>query len=394
MKKHLWLAMVLAGLCQFTAPAQAQDIKVGALGVYSGPYSWWGQEYKKGIDLWLDQNKNKVGNDTVTVLERDEGGVNPQRVRQLAQELVVRDGVQYLFGGSFTPNVLAMADVANQTKTPVLIGNSGTASVTLKSPYFVRMGFTQWTLSVPLVKYAVGQGVKNAAIVVADYAPGYDGIDAYTDTMQKAGGTISAVVKVPLGTTDYSTYLQRVQDAHPQAIFLFMPQGPMSAGFIKAFKDRGLDKDGIALYATAETMESDLPSIGASALGTITALHYSPFLTTPENQAFVQAYRAKYGPDALPTIASVAAYDAMSAIAVMIKATGGKKDGDKAMAAIKGYAWNSPRGPVSIDPNTREIVQNVYIRRVETIDGKMGNKPIETYKAMPEPWHVLHPQGQ
>lgn len=391
-KRYLWVAAAVAGLCQFATTVHADEIKVGAVGVYSGPYSWWGTEFRKGINLWMDQNKGKVGNDTITVLERDEGGVNPQRTRQLAQELVVRDGVQYIFGGSFTPNVLAMADVANQTKTPVLIGNSGTSSVTQKSPYFVRMGFTQWTVSVPLVQYAASKGVKTAAIVVADYAPGYDAIDAYGETFKKAGGTISAEVKVPMGTTDYSSYLQRVKDAKPQAVFMFMPQGPMSAGFIKAFKDRGLDKDGIALYATAETMESDLPSIGDSALGTITALHYSPYLTNPENVAFVKAYKAKYGPAALPTIASVSGYDAMRLISEMIKATGGKKDGDKAMAVARGFAWNSPRGPVSIDPKTREIVQNVYIRRVEMIDGKMGNKPFETYKSVLEPWHVAHPQ--
>lgn len=392
-KRHLWLALALASVCSFTSvAARAEEIKVGVLGLFSGPYSWWGTEFRRGINLWLEQNKNKVGDDTLVILERDEGGVNPQRTRQLAQELVVRDQVQYLFGGSFTPNVLAMSDIVNQSKVPLVIGNSGTSNVTLKSPYFVRTGFTQWTVSVPLVQYALSKGVKNAAIVVADFATGYDAIDAYADTLKKGGGNVVAEVKVPLGTTDFSSYLQRVKDAKPQAVFMFMPVGPMSAGFIKAFKERELDKAGIQLFATTETMESDLPAIGDSALGTITALHYSPFLTSPENTAFVKAYKAKYGPGALPTIASVSAYDSMGLIAQMIKATKGKKDGDKAIAAVKGYAWTSPRGQVSIDAKTREIIQNVYIRRVETIDGKLGNKPFETFKSVVEPWHIAHPQ--
>ncbi|RQV07390.1 ABC transporter substrate-binding protein [Burkholderia cenocepacia] len=390
-KRQAWLALICAAFFQQPALSHAEEVKVGLLGQFSGPYSWWGKEYQRGVDLFLDQNKGRVGNDTISVVERDESGVNPQRTRQLAQELVIRDRVQYLFGTAFTPNALAVVDVANQTKTPFLIGNSGTSSVTSKSPYFIRIGFTQWTVSVPLVQYAISRGIKSAAIVVADYAPGQDAIEAYSNTFKKLGGTVTAEVRVPLGTADFSSYLQRVRDAKPQGVFLFMPVGPMSAGFIKAYKDRALDRAGITLLATTETMESDLPAIGDSALGLQTALHYSPYLATPENRAFVSAYKAKYGKDAMPSIASVAAYDAMHVIAEMVKATHGQKDGDEAMAAAKGLAWTSPRGAVAIDPKTREIVQNIYIRRVEKIDGVLGNKPIATYKAVMEPWYQAHP---
>ena len=270
-----------------SAPAaRAADVDIGLLGQFSGPYSWWGKEYQRGVELWLAANNGgKVGAHTLKVLERDEGGTNPQRSRQLAQELVVRDKVQYLLGGTFTPTVLGVTDIATQAKTPFVVLNSGTSSVTQKSPYFVRVGFTQWTVSVPLVQYAVEQGVKNAAILVADYAPGHDGLEAYGKTFAKLGGTVSAEIKVPLGTTDFSSYLQRVRDAKPQAVFLFMPVGPMSAGFVKAFKERELDKAGIALYATTETMESDLPAIGDSALGLVTALHYTPYLDNAPTRA-------------------------------------------------------------------------------------------------------------
>jgi branched-chain amino acid transport system substrate-binding protein len=391
LSEHLRRIVAMAGaiciwLCVHSL-AQADEIKVGLLNQSSGAYSWWGQEYKRGVDMFLAENGSKVGPHTVQVLERDVGGNTPQRAKQLAQELVVRDQVQYLIGGTFTPEVLAVVDVANQSKTPLLIFNSGTSMVTDKSPYFVRVGFTQWAVSVPLVQWALAQGAKNAALVVADYAPGQDALDAYGSTFTAGGGKIVGEVKVPLGTTDFSSYLQRVKDLSPQYVFMFMPVGPMSAGFIKSFKERGLDKSGITLLATTETQESDLPAVGDSAIGLTTALHYSPFLDNAANQKLVKAWKAKYGPAELPSHAAIAAYDGMRVVFEMIKATDGKRDGDKAMAAIKGLKWDSPRGPVSIDGNTREIVQNVYIRRVEKIDGVLGNKPIKTYEAVKDPWH-------
>jgi branched-chain amino acid transport system substrate-binding protein len=382
---------LLAGATLFAGTAaHADDIKIGLMSQFSGVYSWWGQEYQRGVDMYLAQNGNKVGNHTLTVLPRDEAGTSPQRTRQLAQELTVRDRAQYLIGGVFTPTVLGTVDIVNQTKTPYVVLNSGTSSVTDKSPYFVRLGFTQWAVSVPLVTWAVQQGAKKAVIVAADYAPGYDALEAFGSTFKKQGGEVAAEIKVPLGTTDFSTYLQRVRDAGVQYVFMFMPVGPMSAGFIKAFKDRGLDKAGVTLLATNESQESDLPVVGDAALGLVTALHYTPYLDNPVNKAFVAAYKQKFGADALPSIASVAAYDGMRLIAQMVKATDGKKDGDKAMAAAKTAKWDSPRGPISIDADTREVVQNIYMRKVEKVDGKLGNVAFSTFPAVKDPWHELN----
>lgn len=391
-----WRRAFLAGLaaCAALAPlqaAQAEEVKVGLLSQFSGVYSWWGVEYQRGVDLWMAQSGGKVAGHTVVVVNRDEGGANPQRARQLAQELVVSERVQYLVGGAFTPTVLGAADVINQAKVPYVIFNSGTSSVTKKSPYYVRVGFTQWSVSVPLVKYAAQQGSKNAVIVVADYAPGVDALEAFGKTYRSLGGNVAGDVRVPMGTTDFSTYLQRVRDLKPDTVFMFMPLGPMSVGFIKAFKDRELDKAGITLMATNEAAESDLPAVGEAALGLVTALHYSPFLDNPTNKAFVAAYKAKFGADALPSIASLAAYDGMRVVGKMIKATGGKPDGDKAVAAVKSLKWDSPRGPVSIDPTTREIVQNVYIRKVQKFGNVLGNKEFQTYPAIKDPWHEQNP---
>ncbi|RZS78172.1 ABC transporter substrate-binding protein [Pigmentiphaga kullae] len=370
--------------------AAAAEIKVGLLSQFSGAYTWWGREYQRGVDLYLAQRGGKFGEHTITVLSRDEAGSNPQRARQLSQELVVRDKVQYLIGGVFTPTVLGAVDVINQTKTPYVILNSGTSSVTDKSQYYVRAGFTQWTVSIPLVQWAYDQGMKNAVVLAADYAPGHDALEAFGKTFAKLGGKVVGEIKVPMGTTDFSSYLQRVRDLKPQAVFMFMPVGPMSAGMIRSFKERELDKAGITLLVTNEAQEEDIAPIGDAALGLTSALHYSPYLDTPLNKEFVTAYKAKYGKDELPSVASVAAYDGMRLIERMVGATNGVKDGDKAMAAIKDYKWDSPRGPVSIDPRTREIVQNVYMRKVEKIDGKLGNKVFHTYPAVKDPWHEIN----
>ena len=385
---RLGAALLAAAGVLMAASAKADEIKVGLLSQYSGTYSWWGQEFDRGTQLFLDEHGGKVGAHTVTIVKRDEGGTSPQRARQLAQELVVRDRVQYLIGGAFTPTIMGTLDIVNQTKTPYIMGNTGTSSVTDKSPYFVRAGFTQWQLNIPLTKWAYEQGARKAVAVAADFAPGMDALEAYRAGFKDAGGEIVQEIKVPLGTTDFSTYLQRIRDSGVKHVFMFMPVGPMSAGFIKAFYERGLQNEGIALMATNETQESDLPAIGEGAIGMVTAQHYSPYLDNKANKEFVAKYKAKFGPDALPSLASLAVYDGMHLIARMIEATDGKKDGDKAMAAVKGYAWESPRGPVKIDADTREIIQNVYMRRIEKVDGKLGNVPFHTYEAVAEPWHA------
>lgn len=380
-------ALLMAGVLS-AGPAMADEVKVGLLSQYSGTYAWWGQEYDRGVELFLDETGGKVGPHTITVVKRDEGGTSPARSRQLAQELVVRDKVQYLVGGAFTPTIMGTSDIVNQTKTPYLMGNTGTSNVTDKSPYFVRMGFTQWQLNIPLTQWAYQQGARDAVIVAADFAPGHDAIKAYTVGFEEAGGRIVDEIRVPLGTTDFSTYLQRVSDSGVKHVFMFMPVGPMSASLIKAFYERGLHKQGVSLMATNETMESDLPAIGEGAIGMVTAQHYTPYLDTPANKAFVERYQAKFGKDAIPSLASLAVYDGMHLIARMIEATDGKKDGDKAMEVVKGFAWESPRGPSKIDADTREIIQNVYMRRIEKVDGKLGNVPFQTFEAVLEPWHV------
>jgi branched-chain amino acid transport system substrate-binding protein len=375
----------------FVGAAQADEIKVGVLGSFSGPYASWGQHYQQAVDLFVEQHHGQIGAHKFSVIYRDVGGNNPDRAKQLAQELIVRDGVRYLAGLEFTPAVLAVGSVIDQAKIPFVIFNSGTSVVTRKSPFYVRAGFTQWSVSIPLAHWAYDHGKHNCVIVTADYAPGYDAIDAYQQGFKDKGGRIADVIKVPMGTTDFSSYLQRTQDAKPDCTLMFMPVGPMSVGFIKSYTDRGLRSAGIDLFAAAETEETDLPAIGDAAIGIVSALHYSPYLDNAANKAFVVALKAKFGDSALPNIASVAAYDGMTVVAHMIE-TVGDASGEKAIESVKGLAWDSPRGPVSVDAKTRDLIQNIYIRKVEKIDGKLVDKDFFTFRDMKDPWKELHPE--
>lgn len=365
--------------------AQADEVRVGVIASFSGPYSSWGKHIQEATELYLAQNKGVAGKHTVKVIYKDVGGNNPARARQLAEELVVRDKVQYIAGLEFTPTALAVADVATQAKVPVVINNSGTSGVLSKSPYLLRSGYTQWMVATPLAQWTAGEGGRKVFLAAADYAPGHDAIKSYRKAFTAAGGTIAGELRIPLNTADFSTYMQKVKEAQPDYVYMFMPVGPLSVAFIKAYVERGLDKAGIKLLATAETEESELPGYGGAATGIVTALHYSPASATPANQQFVAGLKQKYGQDRIPNVASVSAYDAMQMIFQMIKATDGKADGARAMAAIKSYAWESPRGPVTVDPSTRELVQNIYIRRVEKVDQAYVNKPFKTYTAIKDP---------
>jgi branched-chain amino acid transport system substrate-binding protein len=373
------------------AAAQADEVKVGIAASFSGPFSVWGKEYREAIDLYLEQIGGKAGGHSINIVYGDVGGANPARARQLAQEMVVRDGVAILGGHELTPNVLAVTDVINESKVPFVIFNTGTANVTDKSPYFVRVGFTQWATYYPLGKYAAQQGMKNCAAVAANYAPGQDSIAAVKKGFGEGGGTLVDEIMTPLETTDFSPYLQRIRDRSPQCTFVFMPLGPMSVTFIKSYNDRGLSKAGIQLFGQSETAEFDLPTIGDGALGVITAQPYGPNLDNAANHAFIEAFKAKYGKDRLPTVIALLGYDGMRVIAKMIEGTDGKRDGDKAVAAVKGFSWQSPRGPVTIDPRTREPIENIYIRKVVKEDGALVNKEVYTFEGQKEPWHELNP---
>jgi branched-chain amino acid transport system substrate-binding protein len=398
MKRFLF-ALLSALVLALGASASADEpIKVGILITTTGPYAPWGKDFKQGVDLYVEQHSGKDGNPTVEVVySGDVGGDNPPRAHQLAQELLVRDHVAVLGGLEFTTTTLAMADIINQAKVPFVIFNSATSFVTDKSPYYVRPSFNLWPSSIIAAKYATDHKKMHGTIVSADYAPGKDAIDAFTYGMKQNGGDVLDVIKVPMGTTDFSSYFQRISDHKPQVLYVFMPGGPMSIGMANGFIQHGWAKEGM-LYMGGGVWERDLPAMGSAALGLVSVLNYSPFLDNPTNKAFRAAFAKKYGdklPDDLPTFATVDAYDGMDVIFHMLKATnGGQGGGDAMIAAAKGYSWQSPRGPVMIDPKTREAVQNFYVTKVEMHDGIMADMPIATYEHVRDPWHDMHPATQ
>ena len=377
--------LVLAG------PARADEVKVGVLGAFTGPYAEWGTHFQRAVDLFMAEHHGRAGTHQVKIIYRDDGGNNPGRAKQLAQELIVRDGVQYLAGLEFTPTVLSVADVITQAKMPFVIFNSSTPFVVRKSPYYIRTGYTQWQASYPAAEYAAEHGATRAVIISADYAPGEAAIEAYTKGFTDKGGKIIDVIKVPLDTNDMSSYLQRIQDDKPDTLFTFMPGGPMAIGLVKGWVDRGLRASGMKYWGGGELDETYLPAVGDAAIGALSAGYYGPYLDNPQNKKFVAAYEAKY--HELPNVEVIDAWDGMQVVFHMIEATDGRRDGDKAMQSVKGYKWNSPRGPLEIDPKTRDIIQNVYIRAVKKVDGKLEDVLLYTYPMVKDQWKELHPEG-
>jgi branched-chain amino acid transport system substrate-binding protein len=382
---------ILGGFC--AAPGFAADEPtVGLVAAFSGAYAQWGEDYKREIDLYMFQHDGKDGNPKINLILRDTPGTDPSRTKQVVQEFITRNNAAVVGGGEFTPEALAVADLITEAKIPYVIFNGATSFIVDKSPYLVLAGFTIWQPDVPIAEYAAAQGCKKVTLVIADYAPGADTITAFTYGFEKHGGKVAEVIKVPLGTNDFSSYMQRLKDSQPECVFPFMPGGPMSLNFIKSFAEMGFGKQGITLYdAGGATAENQLDPVGDAALGIISSAPYSTYLDNPMNNAFIAGLEKKY-PHIKRDFVTTDAYDGMEIIYHMLKATNGKRDGDKAMASIKGYAWQSPRGPVSIDPKTRDIVQNVYIRKVvKDANGVLFNKEFETIPNVHDQWHELHP---
>jgi branched-chain amino acid transport system substrate-binding protein len=367
------------------SPAYCDVIKVGVIGTMSGPYALFGLNFKEGIDTWVAEHGSKVGDHQIEFVYRDEESPNPAKSKALAQELIVKEKVQYLAGLYFTPDAMAVAPLLEEAKVPMVVMNAATSAIVEKSPYIVRTSFTMWQNTVPAAKVAQAKGAKKVAIAVSDYGPGVDAEAAFKKTFEAEGGTITEAIRMPLSTTDFGPIMQRIKDSGADMIFTFLPAGPPTLGFVKAYIDNGLKAQGVKLLSTGDLVtEPDLPNIGDSGIGILSTYHYSVAHESPENKQFL-ADMVKAGAKASDiTMASVAAYDGARLIYKMVEATGGQKDPDKAIAAVKGMKWVSPRGPVSIDPNTRHITQNVYLREVVKQDGHLENKELQTFAAQPD----------
>lgn len=365
------------------APAQAQQtVKIGLILPMTGPFASTGRQIEAAARLYIAQKGATVAGKTIELVVKDDTGT-PDVTRRIAQELLVNDKVSFLAGFGLTPLAFAAAPLATQSKTPTIVMAAATSSITEQSPFILRTSFTLPQVTIGIADWAAKNGIKKAMTLVSDYGPGIDAEKAFKERLTAAGGEVTGEVRIPLRNPDFSPFLQRVSDAKPDALFVFVPSG-VGSQFMKQFVERGLDKSGIRLIATGDVTDDDIvDSMGDVALGTITAHHYSAAHPSAENKAFVEAFRK--AANTRPNFMGVGGWDGMHLIYEALKKTNGSTDGTALVEAMKGMSWVSPRGPVSIDPKTRDIVQNVYIRKVEKVGGELYNVEFATFEAVPDP---------
>jgi len=379
-RQHL-AALALAALGAPAAWAQSDSVKIGVILPMTGPSASTGRQIDAAIKLWLAQNGAKAGGKKVEVLIKDDAGV-ADTTRRLAQELVVNDKVAVLAGFGLTPLALATAPIATQSKTPMVVMAAATSAITEASPFIVRSSFTLPQATIGIAEWAPKNNIKKAVTLVADYGPGNDAEKFFVDRFRLNGGTIIEKLRTPLRGADFAPVLQKVRDAQPDALFVFLPSG-QGAQFMKQFGERGLDKAGIRMIGTGDVTDDDqLNDMGDVALGVVTSHHYSAAHPSAMNKKFVADFEAanKFRPNFM----AVGGYDGMRIIYTALNATKGAS-GEALLAAMKGQVFESPRGPVLIDAQTRDIVQDIYIRKVERVGGQLWNIEFETLKAVKDP---------
>ena len=383
------LGLLFTALLFGAAPLAAQTVKVGFMTTYSGPGAAQGDQLDKGAKLYFKLNRGKLPRGVkIDLITRDDTGPNPDVAKRIAQELIVRDKVQLLTGFVWTPNAAAIAPLTAEAKVPYTSMNAAGVSIVNLSPYMSRVSFTLWQSVYPLGQWAAKK-FKRAYIAVSDFAPGHEAQEAFTKAFMEAGGEIIDAVRIPLANPDFVPYMQRVKDSKPDVLFAFNPAGKQATAMMKAYSDLGLGKAGIKYIGPGDiTTDEELQGMGDAALGVITAHHYSAFADRPANKAFVAAYKKEYGQKLNPGFMAVGAWDAMDLIFHVIREQKGKLDPAQTMELIKGYKNpNSPRGPIAIDPETRDIIQNEYLREVRKVGGQLANVEIETLATqIKDPW--------
>jgi branched-chain amino acid transport system substrate-binding protein len=377
----------LAAVLVATSPVGAQQpVKIGLIMPYSGQFADVASQMDNAIKLYVKQNGDTVAGRKIEFIRKDTGGIAPDVAKRLAQELIVRDGVDVLAGFVLTPNALAAADVSAEAKKFMVVMNAATAIITTKSPYMVRVSETIPQLTETLGAWAHKSGIRKVYTMVSDYGPGHDAEDGFQRGFKGAGGEVVGAVRFPTTNPDFSAFVQRAKDIDPEAIFIFIPGGAQPAALGKALAERGIDTKKTKVLGMGEMTEDEArKSMGNAALGIITVYHYDWNHDSALNRNFVKAFNEAYG-GRNPNIYSVGGYDGMHLIYEVLNKTGGKTDADSMIAAAKGMAWESPRGPMSIDPETRDVVQHVYIRRVDTVGDDTRNVEFDKIENVKDPF--------
>ena len=377
------LTAVVAGGLAFPAAAQ-QTVKIGIINPYSGQFADTAEQMDRAIRLYIKLNGDTVAGKKIVIIRKDNGGIAPDVSKRLAQELVVRDRVDILAGFALTPNALAVGDVSAQAKKFMVVMNAATSIITTKSPYMARTSMTTPMLNDALGKWAAKQGMKNVYTLATDYGPGHDGEKAFHEGFKAGGGNIVGAARTPVANPDFSPFLQRAKDANPDGIYVWVPGGAMPAAIGKAIVERNIDKEKVTIMGQDElTGENAIKSMGPAALGIVTSANYDYNLPNERNKEFVAAFLKEYGRN--PDIFSIGGWDGMHLIYEALKKTGGKTDGQSLIDAAKGMKWESPRGPMMIDPETRDVVQTIYIRRVMKVGDGFRNVEIARFENVKDP---------
>jgi branched-chain amino acid transport system substrate-binding protein len=375
-------------------PVAAQTIKIGVITSYSGFLAQAGDNMEKGFALYAKlHEKDLPPGVKIELIRRDDTSDKPDVGKRQAQELIARDRVQFLTGLVSSPVAAAIAPLTAEAKVPLVLMNAAGTAIPRISPYVVRVSFTLWQQSYPLGKWAAQQGWKNGYTGVSDYIPGHDAEGGFIKGFADGGGTNLKSVRFPQADPDFAPFMQRMKDTKPDFIFTFVPGGRQATAFIKNWADLGLRDAGIKVISTQDLVADDeLPNMGDLPIGVVSAGSYSGAAKRPANVAFIAAFEKEYGPKVIPNYISVGGWDGMAAIFDVIKETKGKFDADQAMKILSNWKNpDSPRGPIEVDPATRDIVQNIYIRRLEKVDGKLGNVEFETIPKVKDPWKEFNP---
>jgi len=373
------VAVAMSTLIWSGAPAQ-QTVKIGLIVPMTGPFASTGKQVDAAVKLYLAEHGDVVAGRKIEVLLRDDTGVAPETTKRFAQELVTNDHAEIIAGFGLTPLAFAAAPVATEAKTPMIVMAAGTMIIPQKSPYILRTSFTLPQQTAPMAIWAAKHDIKKVYTLVTDYGPGIDAETTFKTVFTANGGEVSGA-RVPLSNPDYAPFIQRAKDAKPDALFIFIPSGE-GAAVMKQFAERGLAAAGIKLIGTGDITDDDiLDGMGDAALRTITSHFYSAAHPSPENKAYVAAFEKANG-GMRPNFMSVGGYDGMALIYQVLQKTGGSTDGDKFIAAAKGLSWMSPRGKMTIDPATRDVIQDVYLRKVERVNGHLYNVEFDRVEAV------------
>ena len=376
-------ACVAALLASSTAGADQPPLRIGFVATFSGGFTQAGKNSDAAIAAFMKEHGDSVAGRKVVIVKRDDGGPAPDNAKRLAQELILGEGVDYLMGLTFSPNAKAVGEISTAAKKPVFITNAAANGILEPNPYMARFSYTEGQLTTPLAQWALKNNIKSVYAIYLDYATGIDAAAGFTRAFTAGGGKVIGEERVPISAVDYSAYVQRIKDAAPQAVFCFLT---VSGGtFLKAFDAAGL-QGSIKVLGTGDMVaESSLPAMGDDANGVITAMNYAASHNSDLNRTFARDMHAFDASIDQPDFGSVATYDALSAIYKVVAAQNGGTDPDRTMALLRGMKLDSPRGPIQIDPQTRDIVQNIYIRRTERVNGRMQNTEIATYPMVRDP---------